>query len=119
MQKLKQKSKNLKENIQNLPLNYIQMEKEKLKNLLNGYIIEKKENLKDFFQFQEQQKNYETRFQLTEILKELRMKLKKLTTESENLNKKLKELKQVLIKEETLLMKLQNKAKSNGLEING
>ena len=119
IQKLKQESKTLEANIQNLPLNYIQMEKEKLKSLLNGYLIEKEENLKALAIFQENEKNYEKRMQLTEILKELKMKLKKLIIEWENLSKKSKELKAVLSKEETLLMKLQNKAKSNGLEING
>ena len=116
---LQMKSKNLKQNIQDLPLNYIQQEKKKLRHLLTGYLTEKKQNLKDFFQFQDQQKNFEKRMQLTETLKELRMKLKNLIIESENLSKKSKDLNQILKKEEALLMKLQNKVKLNGLEING
>jgi hypothetical protein len=56
---------------------------------------------------------------LKESLKELKAKEKREIIESENLNQKLNQLNQELQKEEMLLIKLQKKAKLNGLEIIG
>jgi hypothetical protein len=106
------------------PLNEIYLLFNTLKSTLNQK--SKEDLIKLIIGYKQDSKDLELKLMQTkklklskEKLKELKMNEKNEIIELENLNQKLNLLNQKLIKTETLLIKLQNKVKSNGLEIAG